>query len=169
MNNEVITNILRFVLLVLLQVLLFNHMYFLGFISPYVYVLFILIYPVHKDKQGVFLFTSFLLGLTIDLFSDSGGTNAAASVTIAFIRPLVLKFAFGNIYEFQNLKISQTPLGQRIVYITILILTHHLLLFSLEIFSFAKILTILTKTLSTGIFTIILSFLAIPLFRRAKT
>jgi hypothetical protein len=169
MNNEILINAVRFVLLALLQVLIFNHIFFLGFISPYVYILFILIYPVRKDKQAVFLVTSFLLGLTIDIFSDSGGVNAAASVLIAYLRPPILKFAFGNIYEFQNLKISQTPLGQRLVYISILILTHHLLLFSLEIFSFADILSILIKTLSTGMFTIILCFLAIPLFRRNKT
>ncbi|WP_340199898.1 rod shape-determining protein MreD [Ascidiimonas sp. W6] len=169
MNNEVIVNTFRFITLVLLQVLIFNHVYFLGFISPFIYVLFILLYPVRKDKQGLFLIASFFLGLTIDIFSDSGGVNAAASVAIAYMRPSVLKFAFGNVYEFQNLKISQTALGQRLVYVSILILTHHLLLFSLEIFSFVDILSILKKTLSTGIFTIFLSFLAIPLFRRKKT
>ncbi|XLS28669.1 rod shape-determining protein MreD [Flavobacteriaceae bacterium M23B6Z8] len=169
MNNEVLVNAFRFVVLVLLQVLIFNHIHFLGFISPFVYVLFIILYPVRKDKQGVFLLTAFFLGLTIDIFSDSGGVNAAASVFIAYLRPVVLKFAFGNVYEFQNLKISQTALGQRLVYISILILTHHLLLFSLEIFSFADILSILKKTLLAGVFTIFLSFLAIPLFRRKKT
>lgn len=168
MNNETISNVFRFVVLVLVQVLIFNHIFLLGYISPYIYILYILLYPVQKEKQALFLITSFLLGLTIDIFSDSGGANAAASVVIAYMRPYVLKFAFGNIYEFQNVKISQTPLGQRLVYISVLILTHHLLLFSLEIFSFVQIPVILSRAFLSGLFTIILSFLAILLFRRIK-
>jgi cell shape-determining protein MreD len=67
-------------------------MNFLGFIMPLPYLLFIILYPVNGNRSG--LLTSFLLGLTMDVFSNSGG-YAAACVTLAYFRPYIFKFAFG--------------------------------------------------------------------------
>jgi len=169
MNNEGVTIGFRFILLAMAQVLIFNHIDLFGYINPYIYILFVIMYPIRKEGRVAFLVTSFLLGLTIDLFSDSGGVNAAAMVSIAYLRPVFLKFAFGNNYEFQSIRIGNTPPGQRLVYIMLLVVTHHLILFSLEIFSFSHILSILKKTLVCGVFTLFLSLLAIPLFRKKKT
>ncbi|MBC9797729.1 rod shape-determining protein MreD [Sinomicrobium weinanense] len=165
MNNNAFTNGIRFIVLVLAQVLICNHIHFLGFISPYIYVLFILLYPLKNENRALFLFLSFLMGLSVDFFSDSGGINAAASLCIAYIRPVVLRFSFGSAYEYQTLKISNTNLGQRFTYLSIMILTHHLILFWLEIFSFTHIFTTLKKALLSGAFTLLLCFLFIPLFR----
>ncbi len=169
MNNEIIINSFRFISLVLTQVLIFNHIDFLGFINPYVYILFIILYPIKKENVGQFLLLAFSIGFFVDLFSDSGGIHAAASLCIAYIRPLILKFAFGNLYEHQNIKIGNTPIGQRVVYLGIIILIHHTLLYSLEIFSLSHILSILKNTLLSSIFTLFLCLLLIPLLRKTKT
>jgi len=100
----------------------------------------------------------------MDLFSNSGGVHAAACVTIAFIRPTVLKFAFGMVYEHQTIKFNNTEFGNRIIYFSILILIHHLIMFSLEIFNMSNILLVVQKTLFSGIFTIILCALISILF-----
>jgi len=165
MNNIISTNIARFISLVLVQVLVLNNINFLGYINPYIYILFIILFPI-KNNRLLFLLLSFLLGLTIDLFLDSGGVNAAACVTIAYIRPVILKFAFGTIYEHQTVKFSSTELGQRITYFSIITIIHHLILFSLEVFNTTKILLILKKTLFSSIFTIILCVLITILFSR---
>lgn len=165
MNNPIFLNSIRFILLALLQVMVFNHINLFGTLNPLLYILFILWYP-NNEKRIPFLFISFLLGLVIDLFSDSGGINAAAAVSLAYIRPYLLKLSFGNSVEKQSLKLGQTPYAQRFTYLAIFILTHHFIVFSLEIFSFAHIGLILTKTLYNGIFTFILSVLSISLFRR---
>jgi hypothetical protein len=106
------------------------------------------------------------LGLSVDLFSDSGGVHAAASVLIAYIRPVVLKFSFGAIYEHQTIKFGATDFGQRLTYLTILIFIHHLVLFTLEIFNSSKVLLILKKSLFSSIFTLILCLLITILFSR---
>src|SRR5210317_1030582 len=103
MNNALSINIVRFIALVLIQALVLNHINFLSYINPYVYILFIILFPI-KNNRLLFIFIAFLLGLTVDLFSDSGGIHAAACVTIAYIRPVVLKFCFGMIYEHQTIK-----------------------------------------------------------------
>ena len=96
MNNAITINIARFIILILLQVLVLNNINFLGYINPYIYILFIILYPI-KNNRLLFIFLSFLLGLTVDLFLDSGGVHAAACVTIAYIRPILLKFSFARL------------------------------------------------------------------------
>lgn len=156
---------LRFIILILAQVLILNNINFLGYINPYVYILFILLFPV-KNNRTLFVFLSFLLGLCVDLFSDSGGVHAAASVFIAYIRPPVLKFSFGMIYEHQSIKFAQTEAGNRLVYFSILSVIHHFIMFSLEVFNTSNIILILQKTLFSSIFTILLCSLITVLFSR---
>lgn len=165
MNSLRLNIILRFIILVIVQVILCNHIDFLGYINPYIYIIFILLYPVDNNRV-VFLLLAFFLGLTIDVFSDSGGVHAAASVFIAYIRPIVLKFSFGMLYEHQTIKFSNMEFGSLLGYVTILAFSHHLILFSLEIFNVIQILYILQKALFSGVFTIILSLLIILLFSR---
>ncbi len=165
MNNEVSSNIARFIVLVLVQVLILNNINFLGYINPYIYILFIILFPI-KNNRLLFIFLSFLLGLMIDIFLDSGGVHAAACVTIAYIRPVLLKFSFGMIYEHQTIKFSSTELGQRLTYFSIIIFIHHLILFSLEIFNSSKIILVLKKSLFSSIFTLILCLLITILFSK---
>lgn len=165
MNNIVTLNILRFITLILVQALILNNINFLGYVNPYIYILFIILFPI-KNNRLLFLFISFLLGLTLDLFLDSGGVHAAACVTIAYIRPVILKFSFGALYDHQTIKFSSTEFSKRITYITIITLAHHIILFSLEIFSIDKIILILKKSFFSGIFTIILCILITILFSK---
>lgn len=165
MNNKVLSNISRFIILVFLQVLILNNINFAGYINPYLYVLFILLYP-FAGNQSLFLFLSFLLGLSIDIFEDSGGINAAACLVAAFVRPNFLRFSFGISYDHQNIRLAATPFGAKFSYVFLMVLVHHFVLFSLEMFSLNHILLILKKTLFSSIFTVILTLLSLTLFSR---
>lgn len=167
MNNIVTQNSIRFVALLILQVGICNHINFLGYINPYIYIVFILLFPVLKNRIP-FLLVSFFIGLCVDIFSDSGGAHAAASVVLAYARPVILKFSFGLTYEYHSIKFGNTPLSKLLTYISIATLLHHLVLFSLEIFSLSEILLILKLTLFCGVFTVILSALIILLFSPKK-
>ncbi|MFC7356646.1 rod shape-determining protein MreD [Jejudonia soesokkakensis] len=164
-NKEIFINLVRFFALLFLQVLLLNKINFLGYINPYLYIVFILIFPLSGNK-ALLIFLSFLLGLFVDIFSDSGGVHAAASVLIAYVRPLFLKFAFGVSYEYNMVKLNKTPLSERLVYISMMVFLHHIVLFSLEIFSFSHILILLKSTLFSGIFSIVLILCTLMLFSR---
>lgn len=165
MNNVVITNIFRFIFLILLQVLLLNNINFAGYINPYLYVLFIILFP-FNGNQTLFLLLSFLLGLGVDVFEDSGGINAAACLAVAYIRPLILRFSFGVSYDYQTIKFSSTPAGSRLSYVAIIVFIHHFILFLLEFFNFEHLLLLFKKTFFSGLFTIILVFLSLALFKR---
>jgi len=164
-NSDSIRNGIRFALLILLQVLLCNQINFLGYINPFIYPLFILVYPLTGNK-ALLIFLSFLLGLTIDIFGDSGGIHAAACVFIAWIRPIALKYSFGVSYEYNTIDIAKANISRQITYIATMVLFHHLILFSLEIFSVAHILLILKYTLFTSIFSGIMIHGSILLFSR---
>lgn len=156
---------MRFILLAGIQVLILNHINFLGYINPYIYILFIMLFPV-KNNRTLFIFLSFLLGLTLDIFSDSGGIHAAACVSIAYVRPIILKFSFGTIYEYQTIKFDTVEFSSKFIYIVIMTIIHHLILFSLEIFNTAKVILTLEKTLFSSIFTIILCIMITIIFSR---
>lgn len=167
MNNVAGKNIVRFVLLLLVQVVLCNHINFLGYINPYIYIIFIFLFPVTEERL-LFLLLSFILGMSVDMFSDSGGIHAAASVSLAYIRPILLKSSFGMLYEHQSIKFNSIDFGNLITYISLGTVIHHLIMFSLEIFNISNILLILKRTLFSSIFTIILSVLLITLFSRNR-
>lgn len=153
----------RFLGLVLLQVLICNHINFMGYINPYIYLVFILVYPAQNNTTRLLLL-AFFLGLTVDIFSDSGGVHAASLVLIAFLRPGFLKMSFGSLYEHSAIKFGNTELGALITYVILMVFAHHLVLFTLDFFQWGEFLNILKNTLFSGIFTVILSLLIILLF-----
>ena len=165
MNNIFSIHTVRFFILVLIQVLILNHVNFLGYINPYIYILFIALFPV-KNNRIILIILSFFLGLTIDLFLDTGGIHAAACVFIAYIRPVILKFSFGTIYEHQTIRFNSVDFGSKLTYFTILTVLHHIVLYSLEIFSISKIILVLQKTLFSCIFTILLGISITIIFSR---
>lgn len=169
MNNTAFIQVLRFVFLVLVQVLICNHINFLGYINPYVYIIFILLFPVNNDLRMLFIFLSFVLGITIDVFSDSGGIHAAACVTIAYARPFIFRLAFGNLIEYQGLKLNKLSFAQRFFYFTVMIVLHHFIVFSLASFNFAHTILVLKQTLFSSIFTLVLVLISIPLFSKNKS
>lgn len=164
-SNEILINSVRFIILVMFQILILNHINFLGFVNPYIYVLFILLYPINGN-QSLLIFVSFLLGICIDIFGDSVGIHAAASVFIAFIRPYILKFSFGVSYEYNMIKINKAPPVAKMVYVITMVFLHHFVLFALEIFSLSHIILILKSTLLSGIFSVLLILCTLLLFSR---
>ncbi|MEZ2415815.1 rod shape-determining protein MreD [Muriicola sp. E247] len=166
-NNLYLKNGLRFVLLILAQVLVFNRLNFLGFINPMIYLLFLYWYPI-KQRRSIFIIISFILGFIIDIFSDTLAFHSVACVTMAYFRPAIMRFVFGVNYEFQSFKLSNTTKAQQIAFLAFLIIGHHAIFFMLEIFSFSHLLLLLKKTISTSAGTLILGILIISLFSAEK-
>ncbi len=163
MNSGYFINIIRFILLVLVQVTVFNRLNFFGFINPMVYILFLYWYPI-KENRSAFIGLSFLLGFSIDFFFDTMALHSAATITIAYLRPAIMRFVFGINYEFQSFKLRNTTRAQQFTFLALLILVHHLVYFSLEIFSIANLLLIVKKVLSIGLASLVLCLLFGSLF-----
>jgi len=165
--NIFLENIIRFILLLIFQVLLFNNINLFGFLNPYPYLLFILLYPVNGNRS-ILLVTSFLLGLFLDMFCNSGGIHAAASLIIAYVRPSLFRFSFGLSYEYQTIKIADRISSERITFLILSIFIHHFVLFLLEFFRLNLFIEIIWKTVTTTLFTFIVSLLIIYLIKPNK-
>ena len=167
MNSALLVNIFRFIMFLMIQIVIFNNMNFLGYISPYPYILYIILYPVNSNRSGLII-SSFLLGLTMDMFCNSGGVHAAACVLLAYYRPYIFKFSFGLSYEYQTIKLNESLTPERFSFILVSVLLHHIVLFILEAFQFKYIWDILLRTLFSSVFTILISIIIIYLIKPNK-
>jgi hypothetical protein len=164
MNRALIGNILRFILLVLGQVFIFNKIQVTGFINPQVYVLFILMLPF--QVSGFWLLTlGFITGLGVDWFMHTPGMHAASTVFLAYLRPGVIRLVGRKDdlepWQYPNVRDSGTMWF--FAYTLILVFMHHTFLFFLEIFRFSEFLQtflkILTNTALTTLIIMVVQFL----------
>lgn len=169
MNNLIGKNIIRFILLVAIQVFVLNNIRMNGYINPHLYVLFILLLP-FETPGWLLLTSSFLLGLSVDIFAHTPGLNAAAAVFMAFIRPALINILTGS----KSIEPGMKPgigMGFRwfLFYSFILILIHHTVLFYLEIFRFNEFLETLSRVIISSFATLILVLLVEYLFIKKES
>lgn len=169
MINEFLRNIVRLLVLILVQVLIINNIELGRFINPFIYVLFLIVLPFETPKW-LLLVSAFFLGITIDMFQDTHGMHAAASVFMAYIRPGVLKlFSPREGYEFGTQPTVQyLGVPWFLSYAGILIFLHHLVLFYTEIFRFSEFFSTLLRVIVSSIFTLLLVIVSQYLFNRKK-
>lgn len=152
----VLQNIFRFIILVVVQVFVLDNIQFMGYISPMIYILFILSLPV-RFHRGLSLILAFVLGLTIDMFNNTMGLHAFATVLLAFFRNPVIRI-FVSLEEGVNPTPSFRTFGvsSYIKYIATLIVTHHTVLFLMESFSFLNLSLLIPKILISSLVTFLL-------------
>ncbi len=170
MNNIIIKNIVRFLLLISIQLFLLNKMNLFGFLNPFIYVLFIILMPLKINKL-LLLFIAFFTGFTIDYFGNTPGLHSSATVLIAFLRPGLLRAFFGNI-EFtldEEPNIAKLGFFGFFKYALVMVFVHNFSLYFLEILSLSKIVMILKNTLYNGLATMVLIYIYIFLFTKNKT
>ena len=165
-------NILRFVVIIILQVLVFKgvtlnwgilqHVHFI------IYPLFILLAPLNMPRS-LLIILSFAMGLTIDSFYDSVGVHASACVFTAYIRSIVLKM----VEPFEGYSIGISPSRNNLgftwfmSYSSILLFLHCLFYFSVEAFSFVYYIDIAMRTLFSFLFSMSLIMIHQLIFNTA--
>lgn len=169
MSRVLIINLIRFVVLVLLQVFLLKNISLYNLSVPYLYILFILLLPFETPNLLLFVL-AFLLGLTIDAFYDTPGLHAASCVVMAFVRVLFISITVQKDGFDNEPEPTLGNMGFRwfFTYSAILILFHHFFLFNLEVFRLSEIVFTLLRFLSSSVFTLFLILLSSFLFYRRK-
>ena len=169
MITDILILILRFIVLVGLQVTVLNNIQLSGYINPYLYVLFILLLPVKFPKIPAMLI-AFILGLTIDVFTNTIGIHAGASVFMAYARPLILKvFSPRDGYETDATpNIKDLGLQWWLAYSSVLVLIHHFVLFYLEVFRLSEFFNTFLRVLLSSVATLILILITQFLFGKSK-
>ena len=135
--RQFIVQPLRYALYVLVHVLLVSRLVLFDRGWCFLYLGFLLFLPL-ATPIVVQLLLGFGLGLTMDIFYDTGGLHAAAAVLLAFLRPWVLRLLTPRDgYDAQDsVNVHQMGWQWFGVYLGVLVFLHHLVFFLLELGSF---------------------------------
>lgn len=156
-------------LFVLAQGLIFNHINIAGYVSPLVYVMFILLLP-FDTPRSLTLVIAFFLGYFTDLFSGTPGMHAAATVFIAFLRPFLINAVTRDVDEDVEQKPTIKSMGLRRVFIftTYMVIIHHTLYFFIESFRLSEFWqTLMRSAFSSAATIILIIFLQLIFFSRS--
>lgn len=155
--NNAITYLGRFVVFILLQGLVLNHINISGYLNPLLYVMFVLLLPFDMSKQWVLVW-AFITGFAVDIFSGTPGMHAASLVFVAFLRP----FLINALSRQDDLEYGAKPtlqnMGFRWVffYSVILVVIHHTVFFFIESFRLSEFFQIITRSLISSLMTLVL-------------
>ena len=160
MNKEIITFTILFVLLVLLQVLLFNHIALFDVAFPIIFIYFIIRLPISLNLS--FLFSlSFFTGFVIDVFSDTLGVNCLACTLLAALKRPVFFAYVAKDDKVKNMIPNSKNLGfiAYAKYLFSMVTIYCLLAFIIEYFNFADVkeLVILCSSSITLSFVLMLA------------
>jgi len=169
MIRTLVINILRFIVLVFIQVFLLKNITLYSFSTPYLYIMFILLLPFETPNVLLFIL-AFILGLTIDAFYDTPGLHAAACVVLALVRVMFISITVQKEGFDNEPEPTLSIMGFRwfLPYALVLTLFHHFFLFTLEVFSFSGIQYTIGRIISSSIFTVFLMLVSGLLFYRRK-
>jgi len=144
----------RYIVVMLLQVLLFDQLQLLGVCHPYIYILCLLMMPITLP-HSVDMIIGAIIGLVMDVFCNSLGIHTAACVLLMFIRPYLIGVIV-NDKDRLNEQITLRAIGMEamIKYVIILVLIHHLTVFALGAWSWNYIGFVLLETLVSSLITI---------------
>ena len=139
--------------LVLLQVLILNNVHIAGYATPFLYVYFILRLESNTSRNEAMMW-GFALGLCIDIFSNTPGMNAAATVMLAFVRPIFLRLFTPRDNQEITPSLKNLGFSSYVKYLLVAVFTHHLMLYIIAFFSFSDIHTLLIRIVSSTVLTV---------------
>ena len=131
-----IIRLLQALALGIVQVLLFNHIHFMGYGTPMVYVALLLYVPVNANRSATLIW-AFALGMVMDAFANTPGISAAAMSLTALAQHGLLHSSLPKEY-LEDMVPSYHTMGiwNHLRYLTVLLLIHHAAYFVIESFSF---------------------------------
>ena len=163
--REAIQYSLMVILYLLLQIFFMRNMVLFNYAFCFIYIAGILILPAEISRMYL-LFIGFAIGFTVDIFSNTFGMHAAATVLIAYLRPFLIHYQMESKgAERADIGIRSQGIGAFLAYILPLIFIHHAMLFLMEINNFGMILHTLIRIAASTLFTMLMIVL-LELFSR---
>ena len=164
--REIIVLATLFLLYLSLQILIVRNLVLFDYGFCFLYVACILLMPA-EINQTALLLLAFLTGVIVDTFYNTLGIHAAATVLMAYLRPLVVRVQMSQRIQEGRVIFSFRELGfaSFFRYVFVLVLIHHTTLFFIEAGSFSLLLPTLARTLFSALFTTV-SIVLIQFFAR---
>lgn len=164
--REIVSSVLLFLLYLILQILLVRNLVLFDYAFCFVYIACILLLP-NETSLTLLLVIAFVTGIIIDTFYDTLGMHAAASVLMAYCRPLIIRAQIDvpgleTRIEFSLKELGVWPFFR---YVLILALIHHSALFFIEASSLSLFIPTLIRVVASTLFTTV-SIVLIQFFTR---
>lgn len=153
-SKLILANIVRWMILLLAQILLLRNLSLYNMATPFLYILFLLLLPFGIPNILLYII-AFATGLTLDAFYDTLGVHAAACVMLVFVRILFISVTVSR-DGFDEPEPTLGNMGFKwfILYALLCIFSHHIVLFLLETFRFTELSYTLLRCLLSGLFTL---------------
>ena len=136
MTTDFLRRTMAFVVFCLVQVLVLNHIHLLGFATPLLYVDFAISFRRNYPKWGILVWC-FMLGLVIDIFSNTPGVTAGSMTLLALLQPYLLNpFIPRDSTDDLQPTIRTLGVSKFITYVIVCVAIYTLSFFALEAFSF---------------------------------
>lgn len=157
MAKTLIRYALMFVILVVAQAVVFNRICLFGVAIPLVFIYLIIKLPVTLNANWS-LTVGFLVGITVDIFSDTQGMNAIACTTLAALRRPILKLYFPREDEMPEPTPSRRSVGPAafLKYVLTMTLVYFVMYFVIESLALFNPLRMLWEILGSTLLTFIL-------------
>lgn len=164
--REIISTTLLFLLYLMLQILLMRNLVLFDYAFCFVYIACILLLPNELSLTWL-LIIGFIIGIIIDTFYNTLGMHAAATVLMAYVRPIVVRSQIDVPGLESRIEFSLQALGAGAFfrYVFILALIHHTALFFIEASSLTLLIPTLIRVAASTLLTTT-SILLIQFFTR---
>ncbi|TLU89160.1 hypothetical protein [Dyadobacter sediminis] len=157
--REAIQYFLMILLYLFLQIFFLRNMVAFNYAFCFIYIAGVLLLPADTDRMYLLLI-GFAIGFTVDVFSNTFGMHASATVLIAYLRPFLIHYQMKSKgAERAEVGIRAQGFGAFLGYIFPLVLLHHAMLFFIEMNYFGMILYTLIRIGASTLFTTLLIIL----------
>ena len=128
---------------------------------PFIYILLFVYIPNNYPKWLVLLI-GFFTGFLIDFSNYYGGIHAICCLIICFLRPNILKIIFGDVLNTNDIKIEKESFFNKLKYLSLVVLIHHLFIYLFIVFDLKKSMLILESFFINSLISIVVcSFIII--------
>lgn len=137
------------------QVLLLRNLIFLNYAFCFLYIGAVLVLPPELDKS-LYLLIAFFCGLLLDMFTNTLGLHASATVLVAYLRSFLLERQVRQTgEELVSLTLRRLGLVQFISIFFPLVFIHSAALFLIEANSFNLIVHTLIRIAASSVYTML--------------
>ena len=166
MSIDILKRLGIFVVLVLVQGLVFNHIHLFNCATPLLYIIMVLHFRRNHPRWSVMLW-SFMLGLCIDVFANTPGVAAASMTAIGLLQPYLFElFVPRDSAEDLEPSMRTIGVGSYVLYTLIIVLVYNLLFFTIETFNFFNLMQFLICIVGSSAITMVL-IMALESFRKS--
>ena len=157
----------QIMIILALQVLVFDYIHLWGYATPLLGVM-VVVYSPLSDNRVTNLVMSFLAGIVMDMFTNSPGVAAASMTLASFVQHPLLEMMVPKDSD-ENMLPSWHTMGMSSysAYLAIMLAVYHVAYFVLEVFSFINPVDMIISIVSSYVLSFILA-MSFELFRFAK-